>query len=147
MKIILIKDVKGIGKAGQMAEVSDGHARNLLLPKGFAKEATEHNVNALERKKKEDADKKQNDIESAKIVQEKIKEMQVTIVTKAGDGGKLFGAITSKDISDALSSQHKIEIDKKKFVLESPIKHIGEYTIDIKLYQGVVGKLRVQITT
>jgi large subunit ribosomal protein L9 len=73
--------------------------------------------------------------------------MQVTIVTKAGDGGKLFGAITSKDISDALSSQHKIEIDKKKFVLESPIKHIGEYTIDIKLYQGVVGKLRVQITT
>lgn len=147
MKVILIKDVKGVGKAGQMAEVSDGHARNLLLPKGFAKEATEHNVNALERKKKEDADKKQNDIESAKIVQEKIKEMQVTIVSKAGDGGKLFGAITSKDISDALSSQHKIEIDKKKFVLESPIKHIGEYTIDIKLYQGVVGKLRVQITT
>lgn len=147
MKVILIKDVKGVGKAGQMAEVSDGHARNLLLPKGFAKEATEHNVNALERKKKEDADKKQNDIESAKIVQEKIKEMQVTIVSKAGDGGKLFGAITSKDIADALSSQHKIEIDKKKFVLESPIKHIGEYTIDIKLYQGVVGKLRVQITT
>jgi large subunit ribosomal protein L9 len=147
MKVILIKDVKGVGKAGQMAEVSDGHARNLLLPKGFAKEATEHNVNALERKKKEDADKKQNDIESAKIVQEKIKEMQVTILTKAGDGGKLFGAITSKDIADALSNQHKIEIDKKKFVLESPIKHIGEYTIDIKLYQGVVGKLRVQITT
>jgi large subunit ribosomal protein L9 len=147
MRIILIKDVKGIGKAGQMAEVSDGHARNLLLPKGFAKEATEHNVNALERKKKEDADKKQNDIESAKIVQEKIKDMQVTIVSKAGDGGKLFGAITSKDISEALSLQHKIEIDKKKFVLVSPIKHIGEYTVDIKLYQGVVGKLRVQITT
>lgn len=147
MRIILIKDVKGIGKAGQMAEVSDGHARNLLFPKGFAKEATEHNVNALERKKKEDADKKQNDSESAKIVQEKIKDMQVTIVSKAGDGGKLFGAITSKDIADALSHQHKIEIDKKKFVLENPIKHIGEYTVDIKLYQGVVGKLRVQITT
>ncbi|MEI8216254.1 MAG: 50S ribosomal protein L9 [Eubacteriales bacterium] len=146
MKVILIKDVKALGKAGQIVDVSDGHARNLLLPKGFAKEASEHNVNALERKKKEDADKRQNDKESAVIIQEKIQNLQVKITTKAGDGGKLFGAITSKDIAEALLKQHKIDIDKKKFALESPIKHIGEYEVDIKLYQGVVGKLKVQIT-
>ena len=146
MKVILIKDVKALGKAGQIVDVSDGHARNLLLPKGFAKEASEHNVNALERKKKEDADKRQNDKESAVIIQEKIQNLQVKITTKAGDGGKLFGAITSKDIAEGLLKQHKIDIDKKKFALESPIKHIGEYEVDIKLYQGVVGKLKVQIT-
>jgi len=141
MKVILIKDVKALGKAGQIVDVSDGHARNLLLPKGFAKEASEHNVNALERKKKEDADKRQNDKESAVIIQEKIQNLQVKITTKAGDGGKLFGAITSKDIAEALLKQHKIDIDKKKFALESPIKHIGarwkEYPLTMTMQKNL----------
>lgn len=145
MKVILIKDVKGIGKVGQIVDVSDGHARNLLLPKGFATEATEHNIKALDKKKKDAADKKQNDVDAARIIEEKLKGLAVTIKAKSGEGGKLFGAITSKDISDALESQFKVTIDKKKFVVENPIKHLGEYTIEIKLYQGVVGKLSVKV--
>jgi large subunit ribosomal protein L9 len=145
MKVILIKEVKGIGKAGQIVEVSDGHARNLLLPKGFAKEATEANLRAIAKQKTEEASKKQNDLASAKIIEERIKQLEVVIHTKAGDGGKLFGAVTTKDIADALEKQHGIIIDKRKFVLENPIKHTGDYTVDIKLYQDVTGRLKIKV--
>jgi large subunit ribosomal protein L9 len=145
MKVILIKEVKGIGKAGQIVEVSDGHARNLLLPKGFAKEATEANLRAIAKQKTEEASKKQNDLASAKIIEERIKQLEVVIHTKAGDGGKLFGAVTTKDIADALEKQHGIIIDKRKFVLENPIKHTGEYIVDIKLYQDVTGRLKIKV--
>ncbi len=145
MKVILIKDVKGLGKKGQMAEVSDGYARNLLLPKGFAKEATEHNMKALEKQRAEEANRIQNDIASARIIEEKIRDIEVKIVSKAGEGGKLFGAVTSKDVSDALLEQHGINIDKKKFALENPIKHTGEYTVDVKLYQEITGKIKIKV--
>lgn len=145
MKIILIKEVKGLGKPGHVAEVSDGYARNLLLPKGFAKEATEQNVKALDKLKTDEAKKRQNDLSAALIVADNIKDLEVKIHTKAGEGGKLFGAVTGKDIADALQKQFGISIDKRKFLIESPIKHIGEFIIDIKLYQDVVGKLKVSV--
>ena len=145
MKVILVKDVKGLGKKGQTADVSDGYARNLLLPKGFAKEATEHNLKVLEKERAEEADRIQNDIASAKIVEEKLRNIEVNIATKAGEGGKLFGAVTSKDLSDALLAQFGINIDKKKFVMDNPIKHTGEFTVDIKLYQEITGKLKIKV--
>jgi large subunit ribosomal protein L9 len=145
MKVIIIKEVKGLGKPGQVVEVSDGHARNLLLPKGFAKEATEQNIKALDKIKADEANKRQNDLASAKIVAENIKDLDVKIHTKAGEGGKLFGAVTSKDIADALQEQFGITIDKRKFVIENPIKHVGEFIIDIKLYQDIIGKLKISV--
>jgi len=145
MKVIIIKEVKGLGKPGQVVEVSDGHARNLLLPKGFAKEATEQNIKALDKIKADEANKRQNDLASAKIAAENIKDLEVKIHTKAGEGGKLFGAVTSKDIADALQEQFGISIDKRKFVIENPIKHVGEFVIDIKLYQDIVGKLKISV--
>ncbi len=145
MKVILIKEVKGLGKPGQVAEVSDGYARNLLLPKGLAKEATEQNVKALEKLKVMEANKRQTDLDSAKIVADKIKDIEVKLHSKAGEGGKLFGAVTAKDIADALAEQYGITIDKRKFIIDNPIKHLGEFVIDIKLYQDIVGKLKISV--
>jgi len=146
MKVILVKDVKGLGKKGQTADVSDGYARNLLLPKGLAKEATEQNMKQLEKQRAEEANRIQNDIASAKIIEEKLKEIEVRIISKSGEGGKLFGAVTSKDVADALQEQHGITIDRKKFVMETPIKHTGEYSVDVKLYQDIAGKLKVTVS-
>lgn len=143
MKVILLQDVKGLGKAGDVAKVNDGYARNLLLPKGYVKEATPGNIRELERKKKERAEREAVDLESAQALSEKIGMLQVKLLTKSGDGGRLFGSITGKDIAEALMEQHKIEIDKRKFVLDSPIKQIGEHEVEIKLFQNVVAKLKV----
>jgi large subunit ribosomal protein L9 len=145
MKVIMIKDVKELGKKGAIIDVSDGHARNLLLPKGFAKEATENNLKLLEKQRADEANRIQNDRTSAHIIEEKIKDIEVKISTKAGEGGKLFGAVTTKDLADALLAQHGINIDKKKFVLENPIKHTGEFVVEIKLYQDITGKLKITV--
>lgn len=145
MIVILIKDVKGVGKAGEVVKVSDGYARNMLLPKGFATEATEGNIKNLEKQKAIQEAKKEAELAEARAQAEKIGQFKVEIVTKSGEGGKLFGSITSKDIADALESQHKIAIDKRKIVLESPIKHTGEFELDVKLYPEVVAKLKVSI--
>lgn len=147
MKVILIKDVKNIGKAGAVLEVSDGYARNFLFPKGLGKEATDSNIRDLEKKKAEEASRKQSELAEAKALAEKIGELSVTINTKGGEGGRLFGSITSKDISDALQRQHSINVDKKKFVLDNPIKQAGQVTVDIKLYAEVTAKLNVEIKT
>lgn len=145
MIVILKKDVKGLGKAGEIVKVSDGHARNLLLPKGFATEATEGNVRNMEQAKALNEEKKQKAIAEAKALADKIQENKVIIKTKGGEGGKLFGSITSKDISEALEQQHKITIDKKKFAMESPIKHTGEFQVDIRLYTEITAKLTVVV--
>lgn len=145
MIVILKKDVKSLGKAGEIVKVSDGHARNLLLPKGLATEATEGNVRNLEEAKALNEEKKQKGIADAKALAEKIESKKVIIKTKGGEGGKLFGSITSKDIMEALEQQHKIVIDKKKFVMESPIKHTGEFQVDIKLYTEIAAKLTVVV--
>lgn len=145
MVVILNKDVKGTGKAGEIVTVSDGFARNMLLKRGLAIEATENNVRTLEKKKKIEADKKAAEKAAAEELAKKLEALTVSLETKAGEGGKLFGSITSMDIANALKDQHKIDIDKKKIVLDAPIKQEGAYTLQVKLYPEVQGKLNVKI--
>ena len=143
MIVILNRDVKGTGKAGDVVKVSDGYARNMLLPKGYAKEATEGNIRSLEKQKAIAAEKKAEEKARAEEQAKKISELSVTIKTKAGDGGKIFGSITSKDIAEALNKQHGIEVDKKKIQMEAPIKQTGETTVNVKLYFEVSAQLKV----
>ena len=145
MIVILNKDVKGTGKAGDVVKVSDGYARNMLIPKGLATEATQGNIRHIEKQKAIAAEKKAEEKAAAKKQAEKIGKLTVTIKTKAGDGGKIFGSITSKDIAEGLKSQHGIEVDKKKIQLSSPIKQTGEMSVDIKLYSEVSAELKVKV--
>ena len=117
MKVILLKDVKGSGKAGDIVKVSDGYARNMLIPKGLAKEATQGNIKTLEKQKEKMAEKFAADKKAAEELAEKMETLTVDIVTKGGEGGRLFGSVTSKDIADALKEQHGIEVDKKRSYL------------------------------
>lgn len=146
MIVILNRDVKGTGKAGDIVKVSDGYARNMLIPKGYAKEATEGNVRNLEKQKAIAVEKKAEEKATAQALAEKINAASVTIKTKAGEGGRIFGSITSKDIADALADQKKLTVDKKKIQLNNPIKQTGEMTVDIKLYPEVMAKLKVTVT-
>lgn len=146
MIVILNRDVKGTGKAGDIVKVSDGYARNMLIPKGYAKEATEGNVRNLEKQKALAAEKKAEEKAAAQALAEKINAASVTIKTKAGEGGRIFGSITSKDIADALADQKKLAVDKKKIQLDNPIKQTGEMTVDIRLYPEVMAKLKVTVT-
>ncbi len=146
MLVILNKDVKGTGKAGEIVKVSDGYARNMLLPKGLATEATDGNIKMLEKQKAAEAQKKAEDKAAAQEIAEKLEEVKVVIKTKSGEGGRLFGSITSKDIADAVKNQTGLAIDKKKIQLGSPIKNIGKFDIKVKLYPEVVGVLTVEVT-
>lgn len=145
MQVILLQDVKGVGKAGTVAKVSDGYARNMLFPRKMAMEATPSNIKNLERRQEELRAKRAEDLASAKAMAEKLAEVTLTIQTKAGEGGRLFGAITSKDLSEELKKQFGYEIDKKKFVLDSPIKQVGETVVDIKLFSEVTAKCKVNV--
>ena len=145
MVVILLKDVKGTGKAGEVVKVSDGYARNRLIPKGLAKEATEGNIRILE-KQKEIADEKRAEQKAAAQKQaEKINEITLTIRSKGGESGKLFGSITSKDIADALQEQENIKVDKKKIVLDSPIKQTGSSEVTVKLFPEVTAVLKINV--
>ena len=145
MQVILLKDVKGIGKAGEVAKVSDGYARNLLLPKKLAMEATASNLNLLKRKKQEIEAQREVDLSRAQALKEQIEKTTITLKSKAGEGGRLFGAITSKDIADVLEKEHKIVIDKKKVVLDSPIKQVGFAEVEVKLFPGVNAVCKVNV--
>ena len=145
MIVILNRDVKGTGKAGDIVKVSDGYARNMLIPKGYAKEATEGNVRNLEKQKAITAEKKAEEKAAAQALAEKISAVSVTIKTKAGEGGRIFGSITSKDISEALMEQHKLSVDKKKIQLDNPVKQTGELSVDVKLYPEVTSKLKITV--
>lgn len=145
MIVILLKDVKGTGKAGEVVKVNDGYARNMLIPRGLAKEATEGNVKNLEKQKKIMAEKQAADKEAAQQLADKIGTLTVEIKTKGGEGGRLFGSITSKDISDALADQHGIKIDKKKVALDSPIKEMGEKEVKLKVYPEITANLKVNV--
>ncbi len=147
MKVILNKDVKGTGKAGDVVNVSDGYARNMLIPRGMATEATAGNIRQLEKKKAIEAEKRAEEKAEAQKQAAKLEKALVTIRTKAGDGGRIFGSITSKDIADAIGSQLGIEIDKKKIQLDSPIKQTGETTVTIRLYHEVNASVRVSVET
>ena len=139
MKVILQQDVKGQGKKGQMVEVSDGYARNFLLPRKLAVSATADNINTM--KQQEKARKAQEAAEKAQAEEG----LMVKITAKAGEGGRLFGAVTAKEISEALAEQHQVEIAKTKLVLDEPIKACGGYQIRAKLGYEVVGTVNVMV--
>lgn len=145
MQVILKQDVKGQGKKGQMVNVSDGYARNYLLPRGLAEIASKSNINVMKGKQESLEYKKKKELEEANAIAEKMKEIKVVLKAKAGDNGKLFGSVTSKDVSEALISQHHIKLDKKKFVMPDGIKSLGTTVVDVKIYTGVTGKLNVVV--
>ncbi|HEY5583543.1 MAG TPA: 50S ribosomal protein L9 [Ruminiclostridium sp.] len=145
MKVILKQDVKGLGKIEQMLEVSDGYARNFLFPKGLAVEASASNVNIMKTKKEAETQKKDREITKAKELAKKIKDITITIKVKAGDNGKLFGSITSKDVVEAMKTQQKLEIDKKKLVMPEALKLVGTFEVEVKIYPEISSKFTVKI--
>ena len=145
MKVILKQDIKGVGKKDEIINAADGYARNYLFPKNLAVPANQGNMNNLKAKNDSIAYKKGEDLKEAKILAEKLKKMTVKIKVKVGETGKLFGAVTSKEISEALKRDFNIEIDKKKIVLSESIKNSGTTRIDIKLNEGVIANVLVMV--
>ena len=146
MIVILQQDVKGTGKKGEVVKVSDGYARNVLIPKGIAKEATEGNVRNLNRQKEIAAENNAAQKAAAEATAARLNESSVTIKAKGGDGGRLFGSVTNKDVADAMKEQLDIKMDKKKIELKSAIKNEGEFTAKIRLFAGVSADLKVIVT-
>ena len=146
MKVILQQDVKGQGKKGQTVEVSDGYARNFLFPKKLAVPATTDNMNAMRIKENARLAQIEREKEAAKETAKKLEGIKVTIKAKSGNGGKLFGAVTSKEISDALSAQFGITVEKNKIVQSDPIKNYGTYEVKCKLGHEISGKFTVYVT-
>ena len=145
MKVILQQDVKGQGKKGQMVNVSDGYARNFLFPKKLAVEATADNVNTMKLQEKAKATKLAEEKAQAQAIADQLKEITVRIVAKGGNGGRLFGAVTTKEVSDALKAQSGIEINKAKLVLDEPIKSFGGYELKAKLGHDVNAVVKVVV--
>jgi large subunit ribosomal protein L9 len=144
MKVILLQDVKSVGKKGDVIEASDGYARNFLFPRKLAQEASDSNMHILNNKKENERKHKLAELEAAQKLAGELKGKEITIKAKAGDSGKLFGAITSKDVAQLIKEQYKIEIDKKKIVMDT-IKLAGGYDIDVKLYPEVSTRMKVII--
>jgi large subunit ribosomal protein L9 len=145
MEVILKQDVKGTGKAGQVVKVSDGYARNKLIPAGLAIEATPANKKAFEREKAKAAEKLAQDRAAAEDFARRLEDKIVVVKTRVGENGRLFGAITSMDIANAIKEQTGEEVDKRKIVLSKPIKDTGVETIEIKLFQDVSAKVVIRI--
>jgi large subunit ribosomal protein L9 len=145
MKVILKEDVKGLGRKEDMVNVNDGYARNFLLPRGAAVEASKANMNIMKTRKDAERTKKDRDRSNAETQAGKLKGQGIVIKSKAGENGRLFGSITSKDIVEALKSQHRLEVDKKKVALEEPFKTLGEHMVDIKLHTGIAVSLKVTV--
>lgn len=145
MIVILKQDVSGTGKAGEVVKVSDGFARNRLIPKGLAMEATEGNIRSLEKQKALQAKKAAEARAAAEKTAEELKDKKVVLHCKAGEGGKLFGSITSKDVAEAAKEQLKMNLDKKQINMAGPIKMVGNFEVEIKLYQDVKGRLSVVV--
>ena len=143
MKVILLDNIKGVGKKDEVINASDGYARNFLFPKKLALEAPKDNLVKLKAKQAYNQHKK--DLEKAKAIEiaNKLKEIVLKIEVKAGDNGKIFGGVTSKEISENLKTQYNIDVDKKKIVLKETIKVLGTVNVDIKLYEGVLATLKV----
>ena len=146
MKVILQQDVKGQGKKGQMVEVSDGYARNFLLPRKLAVEANADNMNTMKLQEKAKKAKEAAEKAEAEAIAEKLKECVVKITAKAGAGGRLFGAVTSKEVSDALKKQFDIDVNKSKIVQDEPIKTFGTFQLKCKLGYEVTGTIYVVVS-
>ncbi len=145
MKVVLLQDVKGHGKKGELCNVSDGYARNFLFPKKLAVEADNAALNELKNREQAAAHHKQEEINAAKATADALNGKEVVIKAKAGSNGKLFGSVTSKEIAAEIKNKLGIEIDKKKMSV-ADIKNFGEYTAEIKLYQGITAKINVKVT-
>ena len=145
MKIILLQDIKGVGKKDEVINASDGYARNFLLPKKMGVEANAENMSKLKAKQDSNQYKKSVEKEKAEKIAEKLKNITLKISVKSGENQKIFGSITAKEIAENLKEQYKIEIDKKKIDLKEPSKVLGVTTVSIKLFEGVVGSLKVQV--
>ena len=146
MQVLLLEDVKGQGKKGQIVKVSDGYARNFLFPRGLAKPATADALNTAKMKELARIDQEAREKAAAESIAKELESIIVRVEAKAGAGGKLFGSITSKEIADALERQHGIAIDKRKIVLPDPIKQYGTVQVPARLGFGIEGTIIVQVT-
>lgn len=145
MKVILLKDIKGVGQKGDLINTSDGYARNYLIPRKFAEEATQGNIRIVNQRKEAERRKKLEETEKAQAIAKSLKGQEIHIFAKTGENGRLFGSITGKDIQDALLKQFKIEVDRKKISADN-IKQLGTYSIDIRLYPEITTTMKLIIT-
>ena len=145
MKVILLQDVKSQGKKGDLINASDGYAINYLLPKKLAIEANGSNMNLFNQKKQAAVNKKDKEVLNAKELAQKLSQTIVILKAKAGENGKLFGSITSKDIAEGLKKQHGVDLDKRKIILNDTLKNIGSSEFEVKVYEGITAKLKVKV--
>jgi large subunit ribosomal protein L9 len=145
LKVILKKDVKALGKSGEVKEVADGYARNFLLPRGLALEATSGNLRVVAARQEQAVKKEQNEAALAQQTAAKLNGANVTIKSKAGEGGRLFGSITAKEVAEALGAAFKSTIDKRKLEINDPIKTLGSHVVKVHLYKGVVAEITVNV--
>ena len=145
MKVILKADIKGVGKKDEVINASDGYARNYLFPKNLAVEANSENMSKLKAKQESNAFKKSKEKESAMELAQKLERILLKVQVRTGENGKIFGGVSSKEIAENLNKDYKYVVDKKKIDLKEPIKELGTKTIDIKLYEGVIAHLKVDV--
>lgn len=145
MKVILLQDIKSVGKKDQLIEASDGYARNYLFPRKLAVEANNTNLSLLKGKKASEQHKKDIEMQKANKFKKELESKTIEIKTNVGENGKIFGSITSKQISEELEKQFKIQVDKKKIILDEPIKNSGAYTVQAKLYEGIHCSLKINV--
>jgi len=145
MEVILLQDVKSLGKKGDIVKVNDGYARNYLIPKKLGVEATKQNLYELNQQKAAEEKRQRELLEEAKNLAKRLEELNVKVRIKAGEGGKTFGSVSSKEIAGAIKEQFGMDIDKKKLVLSDPIKQAGAYTVPVKLHPQVTAQLKVTV--
>ena len=145
MKVILKDNIKGVGKKNEVINASDGYARNFLFPKNLAVEANAENMSKLKAKQDSNAFKKSQEKEEAEKIAEKLSKILVKIKVKSGANGKIFGGVSSKEIAENLEKQYQIKVDKKKIDLKDTIKTLGTFNVDIKLFEGVIGKVKIDV--
>jgi large subunit ribosomal protein L9 len=145
VKVILLTDVKALGKKGQVCEVADGYGRNFLLPRGLAVEATAGNMQDMAHKKAAEEKRKENEKQMALVLAERLNKLTVEVKTKIGEGGRLFGSVTNKEIAETLKKSYNIDLDRRKIEVKEPIKALGNYVIQIRLYPDITAKLQVQV--
>ena len=145
MKVILLEDVKSLGKKGQIVNVSDGYARNMILPKKLGVEATSKNLNDLKLRKANEEKVAQENLDAAKAFAEELSTKEIILTLKVGEGGRTFGSVSSKEISEAVKKQLNLDIDKKKLQLENPIRNLGVTNVPVRLHPKVTGSLKVWV--
>ena len=145
MKVILLEDVKSLGKKGQIVNVSDGYARNMILPKKLGVEATSKNINDLKLRKANEEKVAQENLDAAKAFAEELSTKEIILTLKVGEGGRTFGSVSSKEISEAAKKQLNLDIDKKKLQLEHPIRNLGVTNVPVRLHPKVTGSLKVWV--